>query len=176
MLCFLICKCRHVITPFIHLEDKVVMVKWGQRCRKHFEKIKQNADKELLIRWSLHCRSTEPWTSPWNFINLASSCSLPSQLPHCSCSSCWARNRGLFASYLRQRLISGQDPSLGSAAGIQPTTSQPVHPPSRARVLIPTGQPASQPSPRCLTHTWSTGLMMLHIQDQQWRWADPVPF
>ena len=29
--------------------------------------------------------------------------------------------------------------------------SQPVHP-SRARVLIPTGQPASQPSMRCLTH------------------------
>ena len=52
----------------------------------------------------------------------------------------------------RDSSVQAVTPSLGSAAGIQPTKlSQPVHP-IRARVLIPTGQPASQPSTRCLTH------------------------
>lgn len=129
-------------------------------------KLKEMAERALLIRQMLHCQRAEAWIPPWNLIVLA--CSL---FFFC-CGSYWARNHGLFTSWV-QRLFtvySDTDP-LGGVQIYPKKLSQPVHP-TWMKAAIPTGQPITF----LPLLSRALGLQNLQGQNQSWGWPDVIPF
>ena len=94
----------------------------------------------------------EACASPWSFINLSPPSSPLSSPPHCCCSSCRARNNGLFTGCLGAELVSvGSDTILGERCGASAGRAQPACPPHQGK-RPDTHWSASQPSVAALPH------------------------
>lgn len=92
-------KCRHVITPFIHLE----MLWWSNGVRDAESTLENKAEyrQGTVNQVVIALLGAQSLEHHLGFINLASSYSLPSQLPHQPHGSFMlGQNRGLFANYL----------------------------------------------------------------------------
>lgn len=85
-------------------------------------------------------------SSPWSFINMASSCSPLSQPPHYSSSSRWVRNHGLFTGCLSAELISvSSDTILWECYRNSAKQAQPACSPHQGEGPYPSPPPDNQP-------------------------------